>query len=627
MHSETVGGSSVSGNRKVRTGIHLDVGHASIGWAVTTQLGGDPSTMRVEGAGSVIFPPDKCLASVRRGFRRQRRRIRSTRQRIARLATVLQERGILTRGQAGSNACACPWLLAAGVLGGVRRLSWLELWYVLRWYAHNRGYDGNRLCLRHGGEEDGEDKKMNEAARARMAELGTRSMAETFCRMLELEPDGRGKRSSREAFKNTGLSFDRAVVAEEVRRIVESHKGILPGLDDELVRIILADPVEDADALREVEGLPIHVPKRYVGGILFGQLAPRFDNRIIGICPKTGEKLPLKSAPEFLDFRFASMLANIRLSAAGGQRALTASERRTLMEAAREQGGFTKTEFKKVVRETTGVAVEETNLEALLLPPDADESLVLYPGLYELRRKKVLPLLKDRLAAKHLAHTLLRGKKLSTDEIAPYLRPDQMGAFQKVTQNKRGKTFSIEAKVPSGRAPYARSILKQATQAILDGTDPKTTGGVLYRDATVADRVKEKDLGDKTNNHLVRHRIAILQRVIKDIIHDYAENNPARIHTVTIEVAREVKEFSGMTNKDIAAEMTQLTAAHRDAAKKLAQALGIDNIRTISAGLIRKARLALELGCRCPYTGKPYDLRSVANKSLMDKDHILPHSQ
>ena len=114
------------GKQKIRTGIHLDVGHASIGWAVTTQLGGDPCTMKVAGAGSVMFPPDKCLASVRRGFRRQRRRIRSTRQRIARLAMVLQERGVLTRGQAASNACACPWLLAEGVLGGSRKLTWME---------------------------------------------------------------------------------------------------------------------------------------------------------------------------------------------------------------------------------------------------------------------------------------------------------------------------------------------------------------------------------------------------------------------------------------------------------------------------------------------------------------------
>jgi CRISPR/Cas system Type II protein with McrA/HNH and RuvC-like nuclease domain len=90
-------------------GIHLDVGHSSIGWAVTESS--TPVVFR--GCGTVLFPKDGCLASERRVNRRQRRHIRSTRQRIARLRTLLAYLGVLTEGELNCPGCAWPWKLAA----------------------------------------------------------------------------------------------------------------------------------------------------------------------------------------------------------------------------------------------------------------------------------------------------------------------------------------------------------------------------------------------------------------------------------------------------------------------------------------------------------------------------------
>ena len=120
----------------------FDVGHSSIGWAVLqTPANRAPELL---GCGAVVFPADDCLASQRRAFRRQRRHIRATRQRIARMKTLLAHLGMLTRDQLDTNDCAWPWLLAARVLAGGPLLDWPKLWDVLRWYAHNRGYDGNK---------------------------------------------------------------------------------------------------------------------------------------------------------------------------------------------------------------------------------------------------------------------------------------------------------------------------------------------------------------------------------------------------------------------------------------------------------------------------------------------------
>ena len=79
----------------------FDVGHSSIGWAVMGSDQKNPSIgdLHVLGCGTVTFPPDDCLANQRRDFRRQRRHIRSTRVRIARLKRLLLHLGVLSREQ------------------------------------------------------------------------------------------------------------------------------------------------------------------------------------------------------------------------------------------------------------------------------------------------------------------------------------------------------------------------------------------------------------------------------------------------------------------------------------------------------------------------------------------------
>ena len=153
-------------NKKSPADLQLafDVGHSSIGWAVLLQaIAGQPPALL--GCGSVIFPADDCLASERRGFRRQRRHIRATRLRLARLRRLLSHLGVLTQDQLEANEGAWPWLLAARVLRGGKKLMWSELWEVLRWYAHNRGYDGNKGWSRHdaaSAEDTEKEQRANE---------------------------------------------------------------------------------------------------------------------------------------------------------------------------------------------------------------------------------------------------------------------------------------------------------------------------------------------------------------------------------------------------------------------------------------------------------------------------------
>ena len=202
--------------RKSELGIHLDVGHDSIGWCVTRTFPEDGKALAIPGTGVVLFPADDCLANARRAFRRQRRHIRATRQRIARMKSMILALGVMTEAELSRNLTAAPWKLAAEALSCGRLLSWPELWSVLRWYAHNRGYDGNILASAKNRQEgDADDIKKNAASHEMMAKYGTTTMAETMCRFLGVDLGGE-KISSREYFKGNGVSFDRAVVVKEV---------------------------------------------------------------------------------------------------------------------------------------------------------------------------------------------------------------------------------------------------------------------------------------------------------------------------------------------------------------------------------------------------------------------------
>jgi len=621
---------------KSKLGVHLDVGHDSIGWCVTRTCPGNEKFLAIPGTGVVIFPADDCLANKRRDFRRQRRHIRATRQRIARMKSLLLDKGVLTESELNVNLTAAPWKLAAQVLRGGNSLSWQELWCVLRWYAHNRGYDGNRLAsAKNRSDVDNEDIKKNQASRDLMKKYGTESMAETMCKYMKVEPDG-NVISSMTRFKGLGVSFDRSVVVKEVMTILERHIGILKGVDKSFINLLMMDPLaEPHNYLFQQPNLPFRIQNRYWGGVLFGQLSPRFDNRIIGHCPISGKKLPSKTAKEFLAFRWSMVLANIRVGL--DNRALSVPELNKLDKLMNERGGFTKGDFKKAVAEATSEKM--TNVDALMTSPDADKSLIKLPGLYSLTRVGLDKVLQPSEVRKY-ANMLFKGKRITIAKIAETLDEKSKKALtDSSNQPKRGKKKSasdflgqeLKAELQNGRAPYSREVMANAVKEVFSGKHPMEKGGSLYRNAVEEDALLEKKIDCETNNHLIRHRVKILLRLMKDIIHDYADNNPAQVGQITIEVARDLKDLSGMTQKQIVTDMLDRTRQHTNAAKMIAKHLGVDE-RMISPGLIRKVRIAEDMNWTCPYTGQKFDIQDIVSKGdgesgVVDKDHILPRSQ
>lgn len=594
--------------------VSLDLGYASIGWAVAEENGREPI---VKGCGTVAFEPNQCLASKRRGYRRQRRHIRATRTRILRMKEYLLAQGVLTPAIAGlQHPHPEPWRLAAQALHGERVLTTPELWAVLLWYAHNRGYDGNRLWSAGRGEEDKEDTKKVQAAKDAMAQYGTSTMAET---VLDIVTDGNPSGPALKDYKALNLAFNRLSTMREAEDILRAHVGKLPGLTEEVVHALMADPLREPDALRAWP----NIPKAYLGGLLAGQIKPRFDNRLAPRCPIDGVKTPLKSCDAFLAFRWAEFLSHVRVGFMGQPlRPLSPEELKALNDGIRKTGYYTTENFKKAVRSL--VACDHDNLDALLSGPDTDkEMLVRYPGLEKLEKAFGIENFRQdeesQKALRHFSNRLAKGKEVLRADILPHL------VKVKPSKGKNPPPDKLSATLPSGRAPYSERVMRQAVADIFAGKDPREKGNILYRDATKEDPLPEEDIDRATNNHLVRHRIKILLRLLGDIVHDYAENNPARIGKLFVEVARDIKDFSGKRKQEIDSEINSRQRSFLKAAQKAAKIFNCDPA-AVPVSIIQKMRIAADLNYTCPYTGRTFDDWDIRSKTV-DRDHILPRSQ
>ncbi|MEI8315307.1 MAG: type II CRISPR RNA-guided endonuclease Cas9 [Verrucomicrobiota bacterium] len=612
-------------NRNADLELSFDVGHSSIGWAV---LQTNPS-LEIKGCGAVIFRADDCLASKRRDFRRQRRHIRSTRQRIKRMKLLLVHMGVLTQKQLDTPGCGWPWKLAARVLVGGQPLTWPELWDVLRWYAHNRGYDGNRRWSGQNDEET-EDAEKVQNAYTLLDKHGVKTMAETFCKVLEVDPLG-AKSSSIVRFKGLNAAFPRGIVEGEVTRILQAHFGKLKGVDEKFVTALFSD-------WKTLPCPAIKLPQRYYGGLLFGQLVPRFDNRIISKCPVTGEKVPSRNTPEFLNFRWGMVLANIQVARLGntGLQPLTPAERKELDKRMRAVGSMTAIQFKKAVRDVT-TALRD-NLDTMLMHPDAHEALILDHVQKELttgHAAVLFPTLPERIQ-KRTRGQLRRGKTLILGELGKDV-PAFAAAVQQILDKGAGKGRKkdkvltrdeilgarLQATRLSGRAAFARPILVKSFQEVMAGNHPKEENGCLFVTEKMREAQLNRSLSDQTNNHLVQHRLLILGRLLSDMLNEYAGGDKARVGKLTIEVNRDLREFSGKTAKEIAQDLGSRLANHHHVAEKLEAAL--DSRTRITAGLIRKARIAEDLGWTCPYTGQTYEPIDLVTRRV-DKDHIVPRA-
>jgi len=637
--------------------LSFDIGHSSIGWAVLDQQKPHPNIL---GCGSVIFPKDDCLASARRGHRRTRRNIRSTRQRIRRMKQLLEHLGVLTPKELDRHPGhpAPHWLAARALISDKPQLKWPELWDVLRWYAHNRGYDGNSRWSRQDQNDD--DTEKERVAKSLLDQHQTKTMAQTICAELGIDPSS-SRFSSNKPFKTLNAAFPRHIVRDEVLAILEKHKGHLAKLDDAFIACLISrDRSTDEFASKSITVPELKLPKRYRGGLLFGQLVPRFDNRIIGKCPISGDKIPNKACREFLEYRWAMLLANIR--SAG--KPLSSEHRKEVDALMRSKGRLTPTELRNKVEELTGT--DDNNIKSSFeIHPDSKDALVLdpaedyfhkaqtkpkqskdpagiwvfWPHLTEETRNRIRGRWRKRRTIS-LQWMLVDAAKNEIDSSTLLEAIDQAFAAD---QKKPKPSYTTRQHLlnqpygpdwPSGRAPYSRPVMKEVVRFVLS-TDRHPTeagsngkeAGPIYRSPDVLRKERERTISDLTNNHLLRQRLNILaidasnrNSLLTDIINKYAEGDSTAISDIVVEVARDLQEYSGMTSKEMAGELTKRLSHFKEAVKYLEdKAPDLE----ITGSLIRKCRIAMDMDWKCPFTGESFDAYTLPK---LEREHIIPYA-
>jgi len=654
---------SYSVNRP-RITFSFDIGHASIGWAALEAPKSSGKEPEIIGTGTVIFPAEDCQNQQRAGFRRQRRNIAATRNRIKRLALLIEHLGAMkseelkARHKAGGGH-SFPWLLAAKVMVQSHTLSWPELWDVLRWYSHNRGYDGNALWATNGSnsnEDEKEDTEKVTNALNLMSEYGTTTMSETVCSFLGLDPCAKSNPAPKKYFKGSQAAFPRHTVVNEVRRILEHHEGKLSGLSKDVTIAILDDWKVACDTL----GVKIHLPGRYQGGVLFGQMVPRFDNRIIPLCRITGKKTPDRHCRAFYRYRWGMLMNNLRKvdPVTGSPIPLNAGERQKLHAVMEAQGYLTKTSLGKALCDTVGV--EPANLEQLFLTPEMEKALLFDPVKRELNTyplKEIWPHIPDRWQ-KIFSGELYKGKKNNghrptLDQWRQRLVDDKVDvtAFNAAVEEhlkKLLKRHKGSKKSPptskgvlarelylqhraEGRAPYSRKLMEKSWTDIISGRDPKSkrndgSYGCLAETPDIVTGQWKRDIDKQTNNHLVRHRLKIFRKLLADMTTRYAAGSADAIDKIVIEVIRDLREFSGMTAKEKAQLLGIKLSDHRATVKWLEkQREETGQNFPINAGLIKKVRIARDMNWTCPFTNKAYCLQDIL-EDRVDREHIIPRS-
>lgn len=653
----------------------FDIGYASIGWAVISDAPNNELEPNVEACGSVIFQADDCLASKRREHRRLHRNIRSRKQRINRIGLLLEGCNLISKETREATGHGAPFYLANEALLGNRQLSTNEIWHVLRWYAHNRGYDGNSKWSNSGdSDENSDDTKKVTAAKELMKKHNSTSMAETICKELELTPNRKKANltSKSNAYKTLGVAFPRKTIIDEVTKILNLAKAYIPGLTQDIIDLLIQESDLTAEQRIALRQFGIHLPKRYQGSILFGQLIPRFDNRIISSCPITWakvyeeelkkgssekiakhqadklSKVPSANCPEFYEYRLARILANLRAD----DKPLSPEIRLSLMNLARKNGKLTNESISNEI--TKFQPNDKTNVKELLtIVPDSENALILDPVITSLKDTKsndIKTLFKtlSEPVQKITLNKLRHGRKCKPLELLNMMKKygEDTKALEKLIDKKNknsgnsphwGKK-SIKIKF-AGRAPYAKPILRQVVEEVLQGYDPtrpakssnhpdgeeKANDGCLYclADPNSSTNLyqSKRALDNMTNNHRVRHRLHILKRLVDDMVKEFAHGDSSLVSHICVEIGREVSEFSGKTEQEIQRNLGLEMKAHKDAVKHLEN--NLPEGTKITATLIRKCRIARSMNWTCPYTGQTYSALDLAN---MVFEHIIPRS-
>ncbi len=592
-----------------RYGIGLDVGIASVGWAVV-KLDDQEQPCGIIKMGSRIFTAAEhpktgaSLAAPRREARSARRRTRRHRHRNERIRYLLVNSGVLTEDELST--------LFDGQLEDIYSLrvraldepvTNTELARILIHMAQRRGFKSNRKSAGAAG-EDGKLLKAVGENRERMEKHGYRTVGEMFMKDPAFAEIKRNKGGEYTA------TVDRSMTEEEVRLIFDAQRKLgsttaTAELEEAYLNIMLSQRSFD-------EGPGGDSP--YGGNQI---------ERMVGKCTFFPEEpRAAKATYTFEYFTLLEKANHIRLVASGAGVALTPEQRKRLLDLAHKSDSLT---FAKIRKE-------------LAIPEEYTFNLVYYPedaSIEEAEKKTKFQHLKNYHQMRKALDKVSKGRIVSM----PVQQRDAIGTTlslyktsEKIWDSLRQaglEEVDIEAAESIGNFSGFGHLSVKAYNMLI----PYLEQGMNYNDACAAAGInfKAHDGGEKSRllhltdedveditSPVVKRAISQTVKVINAIIRDQAES-PVYVN---IELARDMSRNFADRQK-IKKENEENRAKNAEILERIQSEY---KFRNASGQDIVKMKLYEQQGGVCAYSQKNFSIDRLFEPGYAEVDHIIPYS-
>lgn len=589
-------------------GIGLDIGIASVGWAVVA-LNENAEPYGLIRCGSRIFDkaeePQKgdSLAAPRRKARSARRRLRRRSLRKADLYELMEKNGLPGKAEIEQAVQAghLPDVYALRVQALDGPVTALDFARILLHLMQRRGFRSNRKA--DDAQKDGKLLQAIDANTRRMEANRYRTVGE----MMYRDPVfAEHKRNKAENYLST---VKRDQIIDEARLVFAAQRQY---------GATWASPEMEAEYL-----CILTRQRSFAEGP--GKGSPYSGSNRVGTCTLEGksEQRAAKAAFSFEYFTLLQKINHIRIAENGTSRTLTSAERQVLLSVCCQTD---KLDFARVRK-------------ALALPEEARFNMVRYRGeqtAEACEKKEKITALPCYHKMRKALNTLRKDhiRNISREQLdaagAALTNPENEDKLREALKQAEFEPLEIEAllTLPSF-AGYGHISVKACRKLI-----PYLEQGMNYNDACQAAGYdfQGRQNGEKAQflpasteemeditSPVVRRAVAQTIKVVNAIIREQGES-PASIH---LELAREMnKNFQQRSELDKA--MRDNSAENERLMKELNE---LFPGRTVTGQDLVKYRLWKEQDGRCAYSIQPLELDKVITVSgYAEVDHIVPYS-
>lgn len=598
----------------VRYTLGLDIGIASVGWAVL-QNDEKREPIKIIDLGVRVFERAEqpktgaSLAAPRREARSARRRIRRRRHRKERIKWLIESEGIMTAGEIqklfeNSGCGKSVYELRPYALDHL--LEKEELVRLLIHYAQRRGYHSNSTAeAAKDAKETGLVKVALSETKARMEKGGYRTIGEMLWKdpeFREVAPDGTTILKVRNTAGSYKLTQERNEVIREIKMVL-THQIELGSLY--VTQSFAEKYLSIFESQRNFDAGP-------------GGNSPYGGNQIenmVGHCTfETDQFRAAKASYTFEYFRLLQELNHLKLQRAGmPSEPLTPQQRETVISAVMKSPGLTYGQLR-------------TKLE---LDDDVTFNSLYYGSkpVAEQEKKKF-----GHMQAYHkMRQALDRVQKGAIQTLSTQER-DVIGWILSVYKSDDNRIAALrEAAIPETFIPalleLSFSKFGNLSCAAMQKLTPYLEKGETYDKAVLAaygkavnthERKRTLSINDiePITNPVVRRAVSQTIKVINAIVRKYGAPEAIRV-----ELAREMSRNFDERNKlkkrqeENRAVNEQKRSQIRE--YKSGEPTGLD---------IVKFKLYEEQGGICLYSGKSLSLERLFEPGYVDVDHIIPYS-